>query len=402
MVGRKRTRELTHLPKYLYRETKDGKTRYRFTLVDGSRVLLPEKFTVQEIITAANAYNAEYRPEHTLQFHHRRKPKDSFDRLLSDWLDVVEKRIISEEDLSSSILTETKSDIEKLRVDLGTVYSKSLTLAMMNDFLTRHYGDKSKEVYNKKLGRLKKIFAYLADESAIESNILLNKKSKKLNARDKEKKRLDLKLEDFKAIESAAPLFLKVAMKLSIQSTHAVKELHRIKYRIKVPKPNLCGILWFQEPINIDNTLVYGTLYIHRAKSANAKTSYVAIPVTQGIKDAVDLSRTSRLHCPYIVHRKPKQDNGISKECDHRYQVTRKTISRTFSKVRDELGLYADIDKSLRPTFHEIRGLAARLFSAAGENPRQRMAHSSDSVTKIYIDGNDVEWHEVAPVNILL
>ncbi|TOP03570.1 integrase, partial [Vibrio parahaemolyticus] len=72
--------------------------------------------------------------------------------------------------------------------------------------------DKSKEVYNKKLSRLKKIFSYLADESAIGENFMLNKKPKRLNASDNKKERLDLDIEAFKAIEKEAPLFLKVAM----------------------------------------------------------------------------------------------------------------------------------------------------------------------------------------------
>ncbi|CAH0525664.1 hypothetical protein VHP8226_01194 [Vibrio hippocampi] len=55
-------------------------------------------------------------------------------------------------------------------------------------------------------------------------------------------------------------------------------------------------------------------------KRENAKTPYVAIPVTQAIKDIVELSKTDRLLCPYVVHRKPIKNNEISNQCDHRYQ----------------------------------------------------------------------------------
>lgn len=42
----------------------------------------------------------------------------------------------------------------------------------------------------------------------------------------------------------------------------------------------------------------------------------VAIPVTEAIKEIVDLSKTDRLHCPYIVHRKTLQaTRGVAKEC---------------------------------------------------------------------------------------
>ncbi|EGR1549615.1 tyrosine-type recombinase/integrase [Vibrio parahaemolyticus] len=222
---------------------------------------------------------------------------------------------------------------------------------------------------------------------------MLNKKPKRLNASDNKKERLDLDIEAFKAIEKEAPLFLKVAMGLSIQSTHAVAELHRTKYRI--PKPDTCGIVWFDTPKPENGEMVFGTLYIHRAKVKNDKTSYVAIPVTSSIKEVVELSKTDKLHCPYVVHRRPARNNNIAKQCDHRYQVTSRMISETFSKVRDELGLYSNVEKAKRPTFHEIRRLSAKLIDEMGVNPRQRMAHASDRTTQIYTDSHDVEWHEV-------
>ncbi|MCW1890153.1 hypothetical protein OK016_16380 [Vibrio chagasii] len=43
---------------------------------------------------------------------------------------------------------------------------------------------------------------------------------------------------------------------------------------------------------------------IEKVKKSRCCFHYTAIPVTQTIKDIVDLSKTSRLICPYIVHRK--------------------------------------------------------------------------------------------------
>lgn len=135
-------------------------------------------------------------------------------------------------------------------------------------------------------------------------------------------------------------------------------------------------------------------------KKSDAST--VAIPVTQTIKGIVDLSKTSRLICPYIVHRKPKQQQrGISKEAEHQYQVHHHNISKEFSKVRDSLEFYSYLKKSLRPTYHEIRGLAARMIEQQGQSATERMAHANAKTTKIYTGTSDITWHQVPPVEVM-
>ncbi|HBC3828629.1 TPA: tyrosine-type recombinase/integrase [Vibrio parahaemolyticus] len=406
MASRKRTKGRERWPVGLESEKRNGRERYRFKRIDGTKQMVPSEYSLDDAIAAANAYNAKHRPKSQPKLPSFQisdsSPKDKFNKPMREWLTHVMDRIRNEEELSAEILRQISSDVGRLNEFLGDRLSKTVNLEIMNDFLNTYYGKKSKEVYNKKISRLKKIFSYLADESAIGENFMLNKKPKRLNASDTKKERLDLDIDSFKAIEEAAPLFLKVAMGLSIQSTHAVAELHRIKYRIPKPKPETCGIVWLDKP-NLENgEMVFGTLYIHRAKVKNAKTSYVAIPVTSAIKQVVDLSKTDKLHCPYIVHRKPKRNNKVAKQCDHRYQVTSRMISEAFSAVRDELGLYSEVEKDKRPTFHEIRRLSAKLIDGMGINPRQRMAHASDKTTKIYTDNNDVEWHEVPAISVAI
>ncbi|WP_425608853.1 hypothetical protein [Vibrio mediterranei] len=83
----------------------------------------------------------------------------------------------------------------------------------------------------------------------------------------------------------------------------------------------------------------------------------VAIPVTEAIKEIVDLSKTDRLHCPYIVHRKTLQaTRGVAKECQPPYQVHYNLISREFSEVRDKLGLYEHLDKPVNTTVAALHG----------------------------------------------
>ncbi|MBQ4811109.1 hypothetical protein J8M20_07160 [Pseudoalteromonas luteoviolacea] len=83
---------------------------------------------------------------------------------------------------------------------------------------------------------------------------------------------------------------------------------------------------------------VYGILYIHRQKTETKEAAHVAIPIGDGIKNIIDRSRDSLLS-DYVVHRLPAQSRRqLSKEVKHVTQLTPNYISRSFSKVRDEVG----------------------------------------------------------------
>ncbi|MFA0252736.1 integrase, partial [Vibrio sp. 10N.261.45.A4] len=90
----------------------------------------------------------------------------------------------------------------------------------INALFEKHYKTASVFTYNGRVSQVKKVFAYLADESAIESNFALNKKPKK----NREKMRNDLTIDQFKRIYAIAPLRLQVAMRLTLQTTHVVAE----------------------------------------------------------------------------------------------------------------------------------------------------------------------------------
>lgn len=102
-----------------------------------------------------------------------------------------------------------------------------------------------------------------------------------------------------------------------------------------------------------------------------------------------------------IVHKIPKlRTRGVAKGCTHPYQIHFHGISGEFSKVRDKLGLYSDLDKAERPTYHEIRGLSARLIELMGESATTRMAHADEKTTKIYTGSRDIKWNEATPITV--
>ncbi len=88
-------------------------------------------------------------------------------------------------------------------------------------------------------------------------------------------------MDAFNDIAADAKPWLKTAMMLSMQTTHAVLEVSRIKYK---------DIEWFDAPLNDGGYRVYGILRIHRQKVKNKEASRVEIPVTKALKTIIDES----------------------------------------------------------------------------------------------------------------
>lgn len=222
-------------------------------------------------------------------------------------------------------------------------------------------------------------------------NPAVRKKMKK----PERKQRKRLSFDSFLEIHRHAPAWMKIAMELALQTTQARLEITRIRYSIKEPKDGICGCVWLKEPVNG----IYGTLYIHHQKTQHKEASHVAIPIGEAIKQIIDASRDNIIS-PFIVHRLPdKNSNPLSKEVSHQTQVAPDYLSRTFSIIRDKLGLYDDLSLRERPTFHEIRALAARMLQDQGYNPQARMAHSDEKSTRIYTE-NHRDWVHVPHVEI--
>ena len=187
----------------------------------------------------------------------------------------------------------------------------------------------------------------------------------------------------FIAMRNAAEPWLRTAMDLALQTTHARLGVLRIEYSIREPKNGACGCVWLDEPENG----IYGTFYIHRQKVQKKEASYVAIPIGEELKRIIDNSRDS-VASPYVVHWIPERNNKRGKEVT---QVTPDYLSRSFYALRDKHGLCVHLPMEEHPAFHEIRVLAAHLFDSQGIDSQGRMAHSDAKSTKIYTS-NHIDW----------
>jgi enterobacteria phage integrase len=372
MAPRRRMSKNSDLPTGLTVVKVRGADRFRYRYPSGQAFYFPTGTTRFDAIQATLMFNVDQRSPEKV----RMEKADKYNRQLSHWLPIINKRVVSEENLGENAQVQFESDCELLTKHFSKIYSKSINLETVNDFLAIAAAGKSNNVYNRKIGFLRKVFKYMIDEGAMTVNYADMKKPKP----KEKKKRTRLKLADFKMMLEAARQdpnlqWLHIAMRLSLQTTHATLEVSRMKYR------------------DVRN----GYLRIHRQKVQDKEASRVEIPVTDELQKVIDESR--KLASPYIVQRRGRYASQIGEGCDHPFQVSSKQISRQFSELRDKLGICSNMPKEERPTFHEIRALSIHLYDKAGVDPQSRAAHTDAKSTMVYKE-NHVEWVRVPAAEI--
>jgi hypothetical protein len=381
MAARPRRRENRHLPDLLYFDKATGV--YRFTLVTGKRKSLGSDRAMA--IAIAREYNNRMRPETSVSIDSLIRESGGIQGEalpFAEHVDRIMARAIKDEQPSESTRDDWNNDATRVKEFFDKIPACDIELEHVNSYIKEYHADASANVQNRKVSFLKKLFSYAVDESLMLDNPATRKKMRRIE----EKKRQRLSFDNFMAIRRAAAPWLRTAMDLALQTTHARLEVSRIRYSIREPKNGVCGCVWLDQPLNG----IHGTLYIHRQKVQKKEASHVAIPIGDELKRIIDDSRDN-VASPYIVHRIPERNVKRSKEVAHPTQVAPDYLSRSFSKLRDQLGLSDHLEMEERPTFHEIRALAAHLFDNQGIDPQGRMAHSDAKSTKIYTQ-NHIDW----------
>jgi len=391
MAARPRKREYRHLPDYLFFDKDRGV--YKFTLITGTKKTLGSDRVMA--IAIAREYNLRMRPEKTPSIESLIRESGGVNgeaQPFSEHIDRIMERAVKDEQPSKSTLDDWNNDAARVKEFFNNIPACDIELEHVNDYIRNYHSESSANVQNRKVSFLKKLFSYAVDESLMMDNPATRKKMRRVD----KKVRRRLTLNQFLAIHAAAEPWLKTAMDLAIQTTQARLEVSRIRYSIREPKEGVCGCVWFDQ----EEAGIFGTLYIHRQKVQYKEAAHVAIPIGRALKDIIDNSRDN-VASPYVVHRLlEKRSNPISKEVNHPTQVAPDYLSRAFSELRDRIGVAAELPIKERPTFHEIRALAAHIFEKQGVDPQARMAHSDAKSTKIYTQ-NHVEWVEVPHAEIV-
>lgn len=386
--GNRRSDKYRDLPPYLYFDKKAG---YSLKLTNGRRKIVSQNR--QEAITVALDYNRRTRSAPILDKLMNDKPVQLSLNLI---IDSIIERMISDKAPSNGLLSTWKNDVQRIK-SYFTMPCNEIALTHVTDYMEVNHEGASNNVYNRKLSFLELVFDYAKDSGYMTTNPA----ALKIKKPKEDKKRKPLDLEAFVKILEAAPLWLKTSMNLTMQTTHAVLEVSRIEYKLTKAEPGRCGCIWYEVPKQDQFGTVYGELAIHRQKTHKSEASHVIIPINDTLKTIIDNSRDAILS-PYVVHKLPKKNsNPTSSLVNHVTQIVSKNISKEFSRIRDELGLYDHLKPEERPTYHEIRGLSARLIKAQGNDPQSRMGHSDSKSTKVYTEfGKETEWVQVPNLTV--
>ena len=188
------------------------------------------------------------------------------------------------------------------------------------------------------------------------------------------KQRTRLSIENFWQIHEAAPVWLQVALEMSLVTLQARRECVDMQYA----------------------HIVDGELHVVRKKTAgDSACAFIRIPVTDTIQQTIAKSRLDEILSPYIVHMRPASMRSQHlKNKEHWSAVTPDYLSKTFKRIRDQVGVGKELEPRQRPTFHEVRSLGGRTYIELGR-PKQfvqaLMTHSDEKVTDIYLAGGELE-----------
>lgn len=179
-----------------------------------------------------------------------------------------------------------------------------------------------------------------------------------------------LTLEDYHRIYQRAPEWLQIGMELMLHTGLRPIDSRNLRF----------------------DQFMDGCLYTEIRKNCK----HICIELNDYEQSLIKRARKSGIASPYIIHTMPRR-RGLgspSKDKAHPTQLTHDQFSRTFSNIRDELGIGGENP----PPLYEIRSLSSWLYEQAGrdiDGIRALMAHTGERMTEHYIYDRRHEFERV-------
>lgn len=222
--------------------------------------------------------------------------------------------------------------------------------------------------------------------------------SKKIEANRKVRQQIDLP--GFRLIHDKAPAWLQLAMEQSLVTLQARNEICNMQHA------------HFRD----------GFLYVIRDKvSGDSDMAFIRIKVTEQLEEL--RKRSVRMYSPtddpqvvsferppFLVFRKPdRRRREWTEGKPHWTYVNPDYLSKAFAEARDQVERFAAMPERQRPTFHEIRGLGARIYEEQGMDKaaiQALMTHAHKRTTQIYLERGakaltDADYHSVVAPLVL-
>jgi hypothetical protein len=285
-------------------------------------------------------------------------------------------RVTKESKWTDSTFAIRKQRFKHIFKHFKDISSSDLCLDDITEFMKRYEEVGNGDLYNKYLSLLKKILDECVDQGYLENNPVL-KKTRKMVKGIASATRTRLTINEFKRIHDQASkdglTWMQVAMEIALQSAQGVNEVASMKYS------------------DIEDSHIK----IIRKKNITNEASRVKVPLNCEFERILNLSRLDAVESPYIVHRKRERryiGRKLGHGIDHETQIPSDKISRTFSLLRDIVGIQKELPKNKRSGFHDIRALSIKLLDDMGIVSKIRAAQASDRTNEIYKAGH-VKWN---------
>ncbi len=345
-----------------------GKAYYYYTMPDGSNEPLAHG-DEQASIEAAIALNKALRPsggivDRILSAPPKPSTKNPpmvevIDRFKSEW---IPQQRYSERSLSERLMKVSKWRQHWPHTRIGD--ADTFTIAQ---FL-RSMGPESARQHRILFDQF---FRFAASEGYQTTRPMLDIEKKRQERRSRARHTWD----GYKAIYDASPDWLKRAQRIALCS------LQR--------RSDMCGIL-----VDDQIDLKARTIDIVQSKSKNYD-QVVNISITMGDEfyQAVLDCIWSGINCPYLLRHRPKRITKQMRESrPHIFAVPPDYLTREYSRVRDEVGVYNHLPKIQRPGLHSIRALGIWLYTKAGYSDEYIMAlsgHATEKMKAHYYEGHE-------------
>ncbi len=200
------------------------------------------------------------------------------------------------------------------------------------------------------------------------------------------KRRQRMTLQQFEAIYSVAPQWLRWLMTLAFHL--ALRRVDLVSLRFD----------------DVVGDRIVSAIRKTDSEAREMEATSVDFPIHPDVRNVLTEARRSSLRvgrCPFIVHREPDRRTGRAAEAleghrlEHPAQVLPDYASKAFFRARDlardRTRLFEGMSVRQMPTLHEIRALSSHLYSIAGYEVaavQELMAHTDPDMTRAYQKGH--------------
>lgn len=295
------------------------------------------------------------------------------EQTISHLIDRYRKEYLPEQKLADSTRQNIGYRLNRFGEDLGDHLVESFDVKAIAEYLDDNF---ARDSYIKHRTTLADLFKFAQNKGLYPSD-LDNPVTITYAKSDYEKDRQRMTLEQFRAIYEIAPEWMQIAMELELVTLQSRLEVINMRFS--------------------DYDEATGELRVVRQKVEKHEHAYLMIqsPLLPGI---ISRARKSGIASPFIVHRAPTRKKK-AKGRTHWTQLTPNHFTEQFRKYRDKTGLFDDMPRKQRPTFHEIRSLGSWLYKKQGFDKksyvRPLMAHATEGMTGEYQKGHEQEWVHV-------